>query len=330
MIRDARQDSYEQGFFDYCDLYLDPQVHAELDDWSPDAYANAEMYIQACTPADLRLTLDDIDELMALPTEQDRRRAFRYELFGIPDEPGAWDAFIAEYRARVEREQAGDQSQPLVDPRGPRQTSGPISPQGYDVSLPSAGSFSTQQVAEAVVDAVLEAYGDRLRMYLEDTPAGMTRRVPPLRMRFDRDVGVVAVRDGDPIRTRLAVVLLHDIAGQTHVYNSFPMEEGPEPPVLDALSVLFGGWLHADWVDDYPAGAWDPVEQVRRFAATEPVETVEQAAAELEVLRADGTEDDRRRAVRGFCSFFLPRPPGQLDAFLAEAAQVLAEALRGR
>jgi hypothetical protein len=106
------------------------------------------------------------------------------------------------------------------------------------------------------------------------------------------------------------------------------MEEVPEPPPFQALSVLFAGWLHADWVDDYPHGEWDPVEQVRRFAAAEPRETVEEAAAELATLRSSGTEDDHRCAVRGLCSFFLPRPPGQLDRFLAEAAQVLEDATR--
>jgi hypothetical protein len=147
-----------------------------------------------------------------------------------------------------------------------------------------------------------------------------------MRMRFDRDVGLVAVRDGEPQRTRLAVVLLHDVGGEPLVYNSFPMEEVPEPPPFDALSVLFAGWLHADWVDDYAHGEWDPVEQVRRFARSEPRETVEDAAEQLAALRSSGTEDDRRRAVRGLCSYFLPRPPGQLDRFLEEAAQVLAEA----
>jgi hypothetical protein len=147
-----------------------------------------------------------------------------------------------------------------------------------------------------------------------------------MRMRFDREVGLVAVRDGEPQRTRLAVVLLHDVGGEPLVYSSFPMEEVPAPPPFDALSVLFAGWLHADWVDDYPHGEWDPVEQVRRFAAAEPRETVEEAAEQLRVLRSSGSEDDRRRAIRGLCSYFLPRPPGQLDRFLAETAEVLAEA----
>jgi hypothetical protein len=147
-----------------------------------------------------------------------------------------------------------------------------------------------------------------------------------MRMRFDREVGMVAVRDAGVQPTRLAVVLLHDVGGEPLVCNAFPMEEVPEPPRFEALSILLGSWLHADWVDDYPADASDPVEQVRRFARAEPHETVARAVEELEALQSAGTEDDRRRAVRGLCSYFLPRPPGQLDAFLAEAAQVLREA----
>lgn len=328
MIRDTAKDQYWTGFFEFCDLFLDPQVHAELGDLVPDPYANAEQYVPTLRPEELELALVDIDELMALPTEQDRRNAFRYELYTIPEEPGAWDAFVADFRARVLREQAGDRSQPLVDVRPPRPKVPPLSPQGYDVTLPSAGSFDTQSMAEAVIDAVLKGYGDRLRETFRDSQPGLTRRLPPLRSRFDVEVGLVAVRDGDPVRTRLAVVLVHDRGGEAHVYSAFPMEEVPPPPPFDALGVLFGGWLHADWIDDYPHGACDPVEQVRRFAANEPRDTVEDAAAELEVVRASGTEDDRRRAVRGMCSYFLPRPPGQLDAFLAEAAQVLADALR--
>lgn len=68
----------------------------------------------------------------------------------------------------------------------------------------------------------------------------------------------------------------------------------------------------------------DPLEMVRRFAAAERPETVRQAAADLQALLGAGTEDDRRTAVRGLCCFFLPRPPGQLDAFLRAAAEVLA------
>jgi hypothetical protein len=193
VIRDTSKDGYYEGFIDFCDLYLDPQMHAEMDDWSPDPWANAERHISNLRPEDLLLALADIDELMALPTEQERRRAFGYDLFGIPEEPGAGDAFMAEFRARVEREQVGDLSQPLVDPRGPRKRRGgpPLSPQGYDVSLPSAGSFDSAGVAEAVVGAVLKAYGDRVRGFFEGSAPGVTRRLPPMRMRFDREVGDV-------------------------------------------------------------------------------------------------------------------------------------------
>lgn len=292
-----------------------------------DVYACAEYVIsRESDEEDLRGHIEEIDALMNLPHEAERRRELGQQLNDIDDEPGAFDAFLRDFRARCERQLAGDLSQPLVDPRGPRKRRGgpPLSPQGYDISLPSAGSFASQEVAEAVVEAVLKAYGDRIRRSFARSTSGVTRRLPPMRMRFDKEVGLVAVRDGQDHRTRRAVVLLHDVEGEPLVFNSFPMEEVPDPPQFEALSVLFGGWLHADWVDEFPADARDPVEQVRRFAANEPRETVKQAAAQLEALRSSGTEDDRRQAVRGLCSYFLPRPPGQLDRFLEEAAQVLS------
>lgn len=123
-------------------------------------------------PADLDLALEDIDELRALPTEEERRNAFRFNLYTIPEEPGAWDAFVADFRARIVREQAGDRSQPLVDVWGAQKRGLPVSPQGYDVSLPSAGSFDNQQIAEAVVDAVLKAYAERNRHFFKDSRPG--------------------------------------------------------------------------------------------------------------------------------------------------------------
>ncbi len=119
----------------------------------------------------------------------------------------------------------------------------------------------------------------------------------------------------------MAVVLVHDRGGEPLVFSAFPMEEVPEPPTLQGLFVLLGAYLHADWVDEVPDR--DPLEMVRRFAAAERPETVRQAAADLQALLGAGTEDDRRTAVRGLCCFFLPRPPGQLDAFLRAAAEVL-------
>lgn len=318
-----------QDYFRFADFWINYEYGTQDETFSypnVDVYAFAEHFIaELCDEEDLRGMVVEIDGLLRLPTEEIRRAMLEETLHDIDDDEGAFDSFLHDFRARCERQLAGDPSQPLVDPRGPRRSRGgpPVSVQGYDVSLPSAGSFDSVQVAEAVVDAVLKSYADNVRAFFARAAPGVTRRLPPLRMRFDREVGLVAVRDGRHHRTRLAVVLLHDVEGEPLVYNSFPMEEVAEPPPFEALSVLFAGWLHADWVDDYPAGEWDPVEQVRRFAANEPHETVEQAAAELQALREAGTEDDRRVAVRGLCSYFLPRPPGQLDRFLAEAADVL-------
>lgn len=320
-----------QDYFYFADFWLNYR-HGMLDESfsypNVDVYAFAEHFIADCDEEDLRGLADDIDVLLRLPDEDERRASLEETLHDIDDEPGAFDAFLRDFRARCERQLAGDLSQPLVDRRSPRTRRGgpPLSPQGWDITLPSAGSFDTQQVAEAVVEAALRRYGDRVRAFFDDAAPGVTRRLPPMRMRFDKEVGLVAVRDGQNHRTRLAVVLLHDVGGEPLVVNAFPMEEVPEPPRFEALSILMGGWLHADWVDEHPADARDPVEQVRRFATTEPRETVEQAAEQLDALRSTGTEDDRRRAVRGLCSYFLPRPAGQLDRFLVEAAQVLADA----
>ncbi len=320
------------GFHEFCDLYLMPAPELLVPDRAADIYDCAEAYIAGFMPEDVAQSLAELEALAALPTEQARRRAYGYDPEEIPQEEGAWDEFMAAFRARVLREMDGDRSQPMVNPRGRVEVlpGTPLSPQGYDVSLPSAGSFDNEPVATAVVEAALEAYGDRMRTSFEDSVPGVTRRLQPMRVRFDQTVGVVALRDGGDLRTRLAVVLVHDVGGKAHVFNAFPMEEVPEPPQFKSLSVLCGGWLHADWVDDYPRGRWDPVEQVRRFATTEPPEVVEQAAVELAAVRATGTEDDRRRAIRGLCSYFLPRPAGQLDRFLSEVAEVLDNAVGGR
>jgi hypothetical protein len=313
------QDIDWMGFHDFwtSQMCRDPSWRDEF----PDVYAAAEAYIHGAAPGELTAMLRELDELTAMPSEADRRRALPTPLEDIGDEPGALDAFLVDFRARVVREQARDRRRPLVDPRPPR--TGPLSPQGWDVTLPSAGSFPTEGVAQAVVDAVLARYADRVRDALAPADGAVPVRLPPLRMRFDKDVGTVVLRDGPTLRTRNAVVLLHAVDGTAQVLSAFPMEPVPEPPQLPALFRLLGGWLHADWVDEQP-GTHDPLEQVRRFAAAEPVDTVRQAAVELEALLGSGTEDERREAVRGLCCYFVPRPSGQLDAFLAAAADVLA------
>lgn len=291
----------------------------EWETFYSDVYQAAEAFISASTEQSHRKMLEEIDALMALPAEADRRAKLPDPLEDIGDEAGDLDAFIADFRARVVRELAGDRSDPLVDRRPAKP--GPLSPQGWDVTLPSAGSFPTERMAQAVTDAVLKHFERTLREEFAESQPGVTRRLPPMRMRFDKDVGTVAVRDGETTRTRLAVVLVHDRGGEALVFSAFPMEEVLEPPKLQALFVMLGAWLHADWVDEVPT--YDPLEQVRRFAAAERPDTVRQAAVELHALRSAGTEDERRAAVRGLCCFFLPRPPGQLDAFLDAAAEVL-------
>lgn len=326
---DRRYEEWHSGFREFCGIYLEEQLRWDDEDWSPDYYANAEEWIFNANEPRLWKMLDEIDALLALPTEPERRKAVKPWLYGIPEEDGAWDRFLNDFRARVERELAGDRSQPLVDPRGPVPAPD-TSPQGYDVTRPSAGRFSSQAVADAVYKSIAERYADRIDAFMESAQPGVDRRLPPMRMRFDRQVGVVALRDGGDLQTRLAVLLVRDRGGEAHATDLFPMEEVPEPPRFEALSVLFAGWLHPDWEGEHPEFRPDPVEQVRRFAASEPRQTVETAALELSALRAAGSEEDRKRAVRGLCSFFLPRPEGQLDAFLAEAAGVIDEVLRTR
>ena len=146
------------------DYMFDHSPAGEMAWWEEytDVYDAAEHFVVENDEEGLRGSAAEIDALLALPTEQDRRAAIRYPLRDIEDDEGAFDTLLLALRARIERQLAGDDSRPLVDPRGPRppRKSAPVSPQGYDVSLPSAGSFHNAQVAEAVVDAVLKAYGD--------------------------------------------------------------------------------------------------------------------------------------------------------------------------
>jgi hypothetical protein len=74
----------------------------------------AEDCVLDASEAELRKMLAEIDTTLALPSEQERRTPYGYALQSLDPREGAFDDFLRQYRARVERELAGDLSRPLV------------------------------------------------------------------------------------------------------------------------------------------------------------------------------------------------------------------------
>ena len=196
-------------------------------------------------------------------------------------------------------------------------------PQAYDTTPLWASSFPDAATADRRATAVLQAHGDRVRTVFSTSRPGITRRLAPLRHDLDEPVGIVVDREGRQGETRTAVVLLHDIGGGAHVFSCHPAPTLPPLPEMPALAVLFGAYLHPDWLDEHPGA--HPLAPVGLFALTEPG-LVPAAMAELEQLSATRDEQQRGGAVVTLGSAFVPRPPGQLDRFLAEARAFLATA----
>lgn len=197
------------------------------------------------------------------------------------------------------------------------------STQGYDTTPLWASSFPDRATAERCATAVLQAHGDRVRAVFADSQPGVTRRLAPLQHELDQPVGTVVDRDGRHIRTRTAVVLLHDVGGGAQVFSCHPAPAGPPTSGMPTLAVLFGAYLHPDWLDEHLAG--HPLAAVGLFALSEPG-LVPAAMAELQQLTSTGDERQHRDVVTALGSAFVPRPPGQLDQFLAEARAFLATA----
>lgn len=190
----------------------------------------------------------------------------------------------------------------------------------YDVTLPSAGSFPDLATANDVTATIVRAHAEELTAFFARSRMGTIRRMRPLRRSFDESVGTVALRSGETLEAHRAVVLVHDVEGGALVFATFPEEELAQAPfAAPALEVLFGAYLHADWPDEHDG----PLAAVRLFMAAEDDEVAAAARQQLAQLASWGDEKARREAARAFGSYFVPRPPGQLDRFLAEAAQAL-------
>lgn len=188
----------------------------------------------------------------------------------------------------------------------------------WDVTLIGAGSYPDVPAAEAVVNVIFRANVDEIAAFCESP----RKRMRPLRAQFDYDVGNLVNRDDVMIYPRTATLLVHNDGGYPLIFNSCPEEPRPTAPQLPTLEVLFGAYFHPDWIDDHDS----PHDVLLAFVAENPGSHRRFAVEELRTLSALPSEDDRRSAMLGLGSYFVPRPPGQVDAFISQAVAFLASA----
>lgn len=188
----------------------------------------------------------------------------------------------------------------------------------WDMTLIGAGSYPDLIAAEACVNVIFRAHADEIVAFCE----GPRKRMRPLRAAFDDEVGEVATRDEVVVQPHTATVLVHNDGGFPLVFTSCPEEPRPSALDLPMLDVLFGAYLHPDWIDDHDS----PLDVLAAFVAENPPGDRLAAVAELEQLAATGTEDHRRTAMLALGSYFVPRPAGQVDRFLALATSYLETA----
>lgn len=185
----------------------------------------------------------------------------------------------------------------------------------WDTSLIGAGSYPDLAAAEVCVNVIFRAHGPEISAFCE----GPRKRMRPLRAEFDEEVGTLVNRDQLVVHPRTATLLVHNDGGTPLVFNSCPEEPRPPAPDLASLDVLFGAYFHPDWIDDHDS----PLDVLSAFVAENSTQERQRALAELKQLAGTGSEEDRRAAMLGLGSYFVPRPPGQVDAFLAMAIAYL-------
>lgn len=182
----------------------------------------------------------------------------------------------------------------------------------YDTVPVAAASYPDLETAERCTTAVVQAHAEHLRAFFADSTPGVHRRLAPIRLDLEEPVGMVVDRDGGVHEdATIATVLLLDVGGGgVQVLSSHPELMLSAPPDLPGLAVLFGAYFESDWRDE----DLDPLAVVRRFCEQEPAAR-EAAVQEWPRLHPQD--------VAALGSYFVPRPPGQLEAFLIEAGAVL-------
>ena len=188
----------------------------------------------------------------------------------------------------------------------------------WDELLVAAASFPDEAVAEACADAIFQANVDEITAFV----AGPRTRLRPLRMHFEMSLGLMETRDGsaDP---RTGVMLVHNDDGAPLVYNTYPDMDRQVRAEWPALEHFFGAYFHADWIDEEPSAT----DAVRTFVRESPAEDIAAVLVELRLLQQTGDESERRQLMFDQGSFFVPRPDGEVDEFLAEAIEVLESPL---
>lgn len=177
----------------------------------------------------------------------------------------------------------------------------------WDLRLYGASSFPDEDTYRACYSAIVIDNKDTVVAWLDtDAP-----RCVPLRTTFDHVVGFVVDRDGEREVRGATLVLVRDDQGTPQVHTCHPEPPLPPAPDLPGLELLLGSWFHADWVDD---GYDGPESVISEFFASNAGRFA--IGDEIAVLRGLPDEAARRSAVRGLGSYFVPEPPGQVDALL--------------
>ncbi len=190
----------------------------------------------------------------------------------------------------------------------------------YELTVEARGVFTDLATRRRCVEQVIAGHRGQRALGTPVFPADRCRSAP-FRWLFDEPVGMVHTRDGASAPARIASVVVElSCERRSHVVIAHPELPLPPAPSLPVLEVLFGSYFHQEW----RLRQDDPLEVVCDFQGDSDGATLERAVRELTSLAASGSELSRRAFVRGMGSAFVPRPEGQLDQFLAQAASLLA------
>ena len=133
-------------------------------DWQSEfesVYAAMEDLLSTGAPDQLNLAVVAVGELLALPSEDERRARLPQEgLFGSP--PGWVDAWLVAVRRRALQALDGDHSEPLVDPDGLGDE--PM----YDLVPPWSGGLLHGEQADLVAAEVLAGHASYLAVLERD------------------------------------------------------------------------------------------------------------------------------------------------------------------
>lgn len=278
-------------------------------DWETEfasAYEAMEELVSRGARAEVVLTVEAIDELMALPSEADRLALLPSE--GLLGSPQGWvDAWLTAVRRRALQALSGDHSEPLVSPDGLGDE--PM----YDLVPPWSGGLLHGPEAEAVAAQVLAAHAQYLAVLERD--GGSRSVVMRTHVGGDR---TVRERDTNQLRPApVGCVVQHWFRPRLHGTTVYvEPERGPAPVGFPALALFFSSYLRPGWWEVYD----NPLEGVVPFRREQGPALTAAAVSELAVLQQTGDELDRQELLHRLGSYFVPRRPGETDVMLGALA----------